>query len=66
MVGDEMRETYISTVHSESGRHTGVIIISDDAKFIRDSKRLTDAIKSVYGGDEYERPKADGGGARKQ
>ena len=48
-------DTYISTVHSLSGRRTGVIIVSDDPKFIRESMKLTEAIKSVWEGDRNER-----------
>ncbi|OCT12616.1 hypothetical protein A8709_32925 [Paenibacillus pectinilyticus] len=60
-----MNETYISTVHSESGRRVGVVIISDDVKFIRDSMKLTEAIRAVYGGDAIERSNAGGRITRK-
>ncbi|MDQ0873782.1 hypothetical protein QFZ77_002441 [Paenibacillus sp. V4I3] len=61
-----MNQTIMSTVQSLSGRHTGVFIVSDDPNIIRDSMKLTDAFKSVIGGDVSERTKSDGGGARKQ
>ena len=48
-------ETYISIVHSLSGRHTGVLIMSDDQMFIRESAKLVGAIKSVWESDRVER-----------
>ena len=48
-------ETYISIVHSLSGRHTGVLIMSDDQMFIRESAKLVGAIREVYGGERVER-----------